>query len=246
MAARWNRLYILVALLLALSCSSSANHLGEGNRTAVLRPRTGDPTGVNTDEDYNNFEEEDDMPPTPPPVPSQDSSPVYCDYNPCLDQHPPCAELAAVSSCRCPGLSGPQEVPEPPFLQQVVQQGSEVAVHWCAPASTVSRYQVVVDGGKPQVFDWLSRKAMLKDVVAGAVVCVEAVNGAGVSSRTQVSCKPYEPQSSTSLALKAGLIGAGLGLLLLLSLVALLLWRHKGQRKSQGTSSSHPAEGVPL
>ncbi|KAG7484742.1 hypothetical protein MATL_G00053370 [Megalops atlanticus] len=246
MAARWNQLYILVALLLALSSSCSANHLGKGNHTAVLRPRIVDPSGLDMDEDYEKFDEEDDLRPSPPPVPSQESSPVNCDYDQCLDQQPPCAELAAVSGCRCPGLSGPQEVPEAPFLQQVAQQGSEVAVHWCAPPSTVSRYRVVVDGWEPLVFGGLSRKAMLSGVEAGAVVCVEAVNAAGVSSRTEMSCKPYQPQSGTSLALKAGLIGAGLGLLLLLSLVALLLWRHKARGKSLGAGSSHPAEGVPL
>ncbi|KAJ8348190.1 hypothetical protein SKAU_G00267790 [Synaphobranchus kaupii] len=246
MAAKRTQPYVIVPFILVLSSSYAEKHLtgGNGTKTLIL-PRTLEGVGLNPDEDYNSYEE-DTWLPTKPSLPPNLGKPQRCDYDRCRDQERPCVELSAASGCQCPGLSGPQEVPEAPYLKEVSQQGSDAVVKWCAPASTVSHYQIVVKDREPLVFMGLSRMGVLKDLEAGATVCVEAVNAAGVSSPVQYSCMTYEPESDGSLALKAGLIGGALGLLLLLSLVIFLLWRRKVCGKSGGRSSSHTTDEASL
>ncbi|XP_061092258.1 LRRN4 C-terminal-like protein [Conger conger] len=201
--------------------------------------------------DYDYKDEEDENKPTSIAQP-QDQTPKLiprpCDYNPCQDQQVPCAQLAALSDCLCPGVTGPQELPEAPSLGKIVQEGSETVVTWCAPHSSVSSYRVVVDGGEPLVFGERLRRAVLGGLAAGARVCVEAVNDAGTSTPSPQSCKEYEPPGDEGLSLRAGIIGGGLGFILLLSLSALLLWKFNSCRKpgsdSEGLGNlSYSSEG---
>ncbi|KAJ8266424.1 hypothetical protein GJAV_G00130260 [Gymnothorax javanicus] len=234
MAAKTTQPYIILPLVLALSSVYAEKHRLEGNGTKTrIRPRTFEGLGLNPDEDYSVY---DDPTPQPPDIstPPMNGKPQRCDYDPCRDQQQPCVELLAISGCQCPGLSGPHQLPEAPFLKQIVQQGTEVVVEWCAPSSTVSYYQVEVEGKEPLMFTGVSRRAVLKDLKVGERVCVKAGNNAGVSSPQQHSCTRYQPESDGNLALKAGLIGGAVGFLLLLSLVIFLLWRKKACRKSRG------------
>ncbi|XP_061105280.1 LRRN4 C-terminal-like protein [Conger conger] len=243
MASRRAPPYVMVPFILALSSSYAEKHLPEGNATKTLIiPQTFGELGVNPDEDYDRLED-----PTPQPTnQSKVRKSQHCAYDRCRDQQQPCVELSAATGCQCPGLTGPGVIPEAPYLKDMIQQGSKVEVQWCAPSSTVSTYQVVVKGQEPVVFTGLSRKAVLEGLEAGAEVCVEAVNAAGVSGPGPHSCMTYQPESGGSLSLKAGLIGGALGFLLLCSLAVFLLWRRKACGKSGGRSVSHTTDGSAL
>lgn len=196
-------------------------------------------------DDYSVLEE----PITDPPSSSTSEVPeLYpCDYDMCVEQQKTCKKFAEVTPCLCPGLSPQDNPPSPPDLKHITQQDDKgVVVHWCAPTSTVTHYIVSVKGKDKaidreiKVEEW-ERATVLRDVAAGALVCVKAVNLAGVSTENGQSCATFEPQHSDSgLALKLGIIGGVVGLIVLL-ILALLLWRHKTWRKS---TARNEEEGV--
>ncbi|XP_031176287.1 leucine-rich repeat neuronal protein 4 [Sander lucioperca] len=157
-----------------------------------------------------------------------------CKYNPCLESQTPCADLAASSGCTCRGSTLHNQLPLAPELKSVSWNGSEVVLQWCAPYSYVTGYKVTVVGEDKQMFGKDRRSGGVGDVDTIAEVCVVAVNDVGNSTP---SCLTYQP-SDRSLPLKAGLIGGALGFLLLL-LLAVLLWRHKRQRKQEASISMH-------
>lgn len=157
-----------------------------------------------------------------------------CDYNPCLENQTPCTDLAASTGCLCPGFTLHTEIPEAPDLKTVSWNGSEVVVHWCAPLSYITAYLVTVGEQERRRFREDQRRGAVGDIDHIAEVCVVAVNDAG---RSKPSCTMYHPRDH-SLPLKAGLIGGALGFLLLL-LLAVLLWRHKRQRKQEASMSMH-------
>lgn len=157
-----------------------------------------------------------------------------CDYDPCLEGQISCFELAASSNCLCPGFTLNNMPPEAPKLSSVSWNGSEVVLQWCTPYSFVTAYVVTVGGQERQKFEEDRRSGGVGEVGNIAEVCVVAVNDAGAS---EGSCMMYHPRDN-SLPLTAGLIGGALGFLLLL-LLAVLLWRHKRQRKQEATISMH-------
>lgn len=159
---------------------------------------------------------------------------VRCDYSPCSEHQTPCAELAAATGCLCPGFTLHNVAPGEPDLRSVSWNRSEVVVRWCAPYSFVTKYVVTVGGQDRKTFGKEQRSGSLGDIDNIAKVCVIAVNEAGNSPE---SCMMYQP-TDNSLPLKAGLIGGALGFLLLL-LLAVLLWRHKRQRKQEASISMH-------
>ncbi|XP_015238332.1 PREDICTED: LRRN4 C-terminal-like protein [Cyprinodon variegatus] len=159
-------------------------------------------------------------------VPTNTGIPKRCDYNPCREKQPRCEELAASSGCLCQGSTLPDQRPDPPKLQSVSWNGSEVVVQWCAPNSFITAYFVTV-GGEKKMFEEDHRSAVLGQIDHKAEVCVVAANEAGESNK---SCMEYQP-SSSSLPLTAGLIGGALGLLLLILLVVLLCRRRRQKRK---------------
>ncbi|KAJ3587509.1 hypothetical protein NHX12_011106 [Muraenolepis orangiensis] len=168
-----------------------------------------------------------------------------CQYDPCQEDQPPCADLSARSGCLCPGLSGAQQTPHPPRLQGLLPpsgdgEGSEV--RWCAPSSVVSGYRVVVEGdrGTALEFGAQARGGRVGPLEAGAQVCVEAVNKAGHSAASESSCTHYQPPALLSSSVKAGLIGGGVALLLLVVIAMMILWRWRARRKTTEGS----AEGL--
>ncbi|XP_018548160.1 LRRN4 C-terminal-like protein [Lates calcarifer] len=160
--------------------------------------------------------------------------PKKCNYNPCLEGQISCRDLAAATSCSCPGSTLHDVVPDAPFLRSVSWNGSDVVLQWCAPNSYVTHYIVTVGGHEWQQFGKDRRNVALGDIDHIAQVCVVAANDRGNSEE---SCKMYYPRDN-SLPLKAGLIGGALGFLLLL-LLAVLLWRCKRQRKQEASISMH-------
>ncbi|XP_020321770.1 leucine-rich repeat neuronal protein 4 [Oncorhynchus kisutch] len=222
---------LTLALLNGYSSFAAPSDVSGTNHTATfpLRPhgRMYEMLALSSNDDYDlNW---DTTP--PPPTPSRGTNPQSCDYNPCRELQTPCAQLAASSGCLCPGVSGPHVAPEPPDLKRLSMEGPGVVVQWCAPLSVVTHYEVVVGTLEPLVFGEDKRSGVVGKVGQGVEVCVVAVNDAGVSERQRRSCTMYQPPGDSSLALKAGLIGGALGLLLLLSL-AVLLWRYRARRKA--------------
>lgn len=216
---------LILPPLVAPSTSSPWNH---------SRPSNGD--------DYND-DYDSETPPTAKPV---DPVAKRCEYNLCQDQLPTCQEIAASLGCSCPGMSGPSDLPDPPTLRKLSQEGSRgVVVYWCAPASTVTHYVVRVKEREVELnADKRRRQMELGEIAAGTEVCVQAVNRAGVSDRAKHSCTRFEPQSSESvLALKLGIIG-GVVTLIVLLVLALLLWRLRIRRKTLTRTENGGAEGM--
>ncbi|KAI4891552.1 hypothetical protein NFI96_034003 [Prochilodus magdalenae] len=194
-------------------------------------------------EDYNNLDYET--------TPSPSTNPVHpmverCKYDLCRDQQPSCQQLAITMGCSCPGMSGLHELPAAPHLRRLSRDGSgRVVVHWCAPASMVSHYLVQVAGQKEERLANESRRQMdLGKLEVGTEVCVLAVNMAGTSAKEKHSCAQFQLDTSeSSLALRLGLIGGVVALLVVLAL-ALLLWRLRRRRKTLARTDAGGAEGV--
>lgn len=195
------------------------------------------PRGYTTDDSLLSVEDYDPdrIETTDAPIRSNTLPPLWgkrCNYDPCLESQISCSVLKAKTGCLCPGFTTQREAPEEPNLKSVSWNGSEVVVHWCEPYSYVTVYIVRVAGKERQRFGKDRRAGGLGDIEEVSEVCVAAVNDVAESKE---SCMMYRPRDR-SLPLKAGLIGGALGLLLLL-LLAVLLWRHKRQRKQQASIS---------
>ncbi|CAG5874621.1 unnamed protein product [Menidia menidia] len=148
-----------------------------------------------------------------------------CDYHPCRESQTPCADLAEISHCLCPGFTLHNEAPRAPDLKSVSWNGSDVVAKWCEPHSYVSFYIVTVGGEDRQTFTRDQRNGGVGEIDHISQVCVVAVNDAG---KSDPSCLMYKPADKRPLT--AGLIGGALGFLLLLVL-ALTVWRCRRQRK---------------
>ncbi|XP_062379905.1 LRRN4 C-terminal-like protein [Sardina pilchardus] len=162
-----------------------------------------------------------------------------CDYDLCVAQEESCQDIAAKLGCLCPGITPQTEPPLAPQVKGVSPaESGQVTVHWCAPFSFVSQYRVTVEGKEGQsVFEGMSRNVTLAGLKVGQRVCVQAVNSAGMSSLSEESCSTYHrPESQASTPLLAGVIAGGLGFILLLTVMALILWRRKACCKG-GTDS---------
>lgn len=212
--------------------------------TSGLTGKPQDPSGSSTKdlwpstEDYNNLEEEV-TPIAPIGVSQQGGIPQRCNYDPCREGQVSCAALAAANKCLCPGSTLHNVPPEAPSLKSVAWNGSQVVIKWCAPNSFVESYRVTVGGQERQTFEKGQRSGTVGDLDHIAKVCVIAVNDSGASDE---SCLMYHPRD-TSVALKAGLIGGALGFLLLV-LLAVLLWRHRRQRKQEASISMQDTAGA--
>lgn len=204
--------------------------------------------GLDSDDDY-----EDDYADkyTPPPeVVASMRTPLLhreihpCQYNPCLENQEPCAHLAAETGCLCPGMSGANDPPHAPRIETLlpVSEGEnrgKVEVHWCAPPSVVSSYRVVVEGSGDDALEFgdALRRGLVGSLEVGSKVCVEAVNKAGHSTPSEFSCKRYEAPEISDHQLLAWVIGGGVGLLLLIVIAAVILWKLKICRKTKRDSA---------
>lgn len=221
----------LILCLLLIGGSSSLPTTSDENPIRPLNPN-GFPE--ESDDDYD--PDATSMVPSVTLLPSNGKS-KRCDYDPCLESQISCFDLAASTGCLCKGFPLHNVAPEAPELKSVSWNGSEVVIRWCAPSSFVTQYVVTVGGKERQRFEKHQRSSGLGVVENVAQVCVVAVNDEGSSEE---SCTMYQPRDS-SLPLKAGLIGGALGFLLLL-LLAVLLWRHRRQRKQEASISMHDTE----
>ncbi|XP_033830316.1 leucine-rich repeat neuronal protein 4 [Periophthalmus magnuspinnatus] len=152
-----------------------------------------------------------------------------CKHNPCLEDQPSCAVLSQQTACLCPGLSGASEPPHAPWIHSLlpVKEGPDrgkIEIQWCAPSSVVSGYRVIIEGGteQPQEFNDSKRRGLVGYLEVGTKVCVEAVNRAGHSSRSEFSCKRYEAPTSSDHRLMVGIL-AGAVLLFLLLIIGVVI-----------------------
>ncbi|ROL40668.1 Leucine-rich repeat neuronal protein 4 [Anabarilius grahami] len=220
---------LLLINFLDLSSSSSSQN--------ATRPRS---YSGETD-DYSVLEDTSTEPPGSSSTTSEDTEHNFCDYSMCVEHQQTCAELATATGCFCPGLERVLP-PSPPTLSYLTQKDDKgVLVHWCAPTSIVTHYKVLVkdkDRVREIPVEEKKRTTVLRDVAAGALVCVVAVNKIGVSAENKQSCATFKPQHPDSgLALKLGIIGGAVGLIVLL-ILALLLWRHKKRRESSARTET--------
>ncbi|XP_006870480.1 PREDICTED: leucine-rich repeat neuronal protein 4 [Chrysochloris asiatica] len=170
-------------------------------------------------------------------TPHQD---ITCDYHPCKHLQTPCVELQRRSSCRCPGLSGEDTVPDPPKFQGVSEVTETSAiVHWCAPNSVVHEYQIHYHPeGQAETTEAVgqvhatSRQLHLLGLTPATTyhVCVLATNSAGLSLRRALGwrrpCANFTTRPSSSLLLAA--LGTCSCVLLLSTLVlAACLYRRR-------------------
>nr|XP_055055731.1 LRRN4 C-terminal-like protein [Misgurnus anguillicaudatus] len=223
--------HVLILLIINL-----LNHFLVTSSRNGTRPRFRSSGG--TTEDYDDLEDISTEPPRISPTEYEDREENRCQYDSCVEQQETCINLQTATGCFCPGLSSFQTPPSPPKeLKLSEEDGKGVVVHWCAPDTIVTHYIIKVEGKdkvmeKNFTVDEKKRMAVLGDVAVGMHVCVEAVNFALARGNNSQSCMQFEPQTSDSgLALKLGIIGGVVGLLVVLSL-ALLLCRHKKLQKS--------------
>ncbi|XP_056147230.1 leucine-rich repeat neuronal protein 4 [Lampris incognitus] len=203
---------------------------------------------VGDDDDYDDDYSDGHSSPTSA-SPSKNHTPLLqdrkpCHYDSCEENHGPCEHLSAQTGCLCPGLSGDDIPPHPPRLKGLVpvsdgDSKEKVEIQWCAPSSVVSGYRVMVEGhsGGPLQFGEASRRGTVESLEVGAKVCVEAVNKAGHSMRSDFSCLRYNPSKSSRLELSAGVIAGGVAFLLLLFIAAFILWKRKMCQKATSDSA---------
>ncbi|XP_073677095.1 LRRN4 C-terminal-like protein [Garra rufa] len=187
---------------------------------------------IEVEDDYDDESSKTTLSPQPPGVTTSRVIRRPCDYDPCVVQTTPCDQLSAQTGCLCPGLTGPEERPEAPELREVKLDGSgDVFVHWCAPRSNVTYYEVTLSGGNKQmVFGENVRNRAIPGLKVGETVCVAAGNKAGLSEK---SCARYELAEHDQAYLSAGIIAGSAGFLLLLLVLAIVLWKRRTCRKGR-------------
>lgn len=205
-------------------------------------------TGLDIGSDYGDDDYSED-PSAPPKVLTPVKTTLLrhgtqpCQYDSCLENQEPCAQLSANTGCLCPGVSGADVPPHSPRIKalQPISTGEDrgkVEVQWCAPFSVVSAYKVVIQGSKGDTLEFqaASRRGLVGSLDAGTKVCVEAVNKAGQSITSDFSCMRYDPPESTDHDLLVGAI-VGVALLLLLIVVFVILWKYRLCQRAKRNSA---------
>lgn len=238
----------LAVLLLFLNASPLLNsHLfthAASTSPPVTRPRIIFMTASDNDDDY------DENHSSPPEVLSSIKTTIlqrklqFCQYNPCLENQEPCAQISARTGCLCPGISGADVPPHAPRINALrpISEGEDrgkVEITWCAPSSVVSKYRVVIQGSEKDALEFkaFSRRGLVGSLEAGDKVCVEAVNSAGNNIPSDFSCERYDPPDSSDHKLLAGVIGGGVALLLILIIAAVILWKYQICQKAKRDSA---------
>lgn len=198
-------------------------------------------TGVDIESEYDNYDDHSSPPEEVFPAKTTvlRRSREFCEYNPCLENQQPCAQISSRTGCVCPGVSGAHQLPHAPRLKEffTIAEGDHkgsIEVHWCAPLSVVSKYRVVVEKrDRPTLeFSHVSRRGLVGSLEPGDKVCVEAVNNAGSSSPSEYSCSRYDNDAHVSDSkLLIGLIAGGVALLVLLIVVPVILVKYKACKK---------------
>ncbi|NXF51433.1 LRRN4 protein, partial [Oceanites oceanicus] len=155
-----------------------------------------------------------------------------CDYNPCRHLQKPCSELQSASQCLCPGMSGEDEVPDPPSLREVSEvTDSSVQIRWCAPNSVVHTYELMLhaQGNEDRQFVLdniysTARQYTLYNLLPYTTyhICVTALNKAGSSQTASQgipgnSCTRFKTKPSYKYVFAA--LSAASGLFLISTII---------------------------
>ncbi|XP_004646796.1 LRRN4 C-terminal-like protein [Octodon degus] len=179
--------------------------------------------------------------------------PVPCDYDRCRHLQVPCEELqqAGPVACLCPGLSSLAQPPTPPRLGEVrvMAEDGHATVHWCAPASPVHHYQLLLWEGtgapyRGPLLNTTMRRAELGGLRPGStyVLCVVAINEAGESPAPGLGAEDpdtaafptFGPCGRFSVPPRPGTLvhtAIGVGTALVLLGCAALVWRFHLHRR---------------
>ncbi|KAK6489692.1 leucine-rich repeat neuronal protein 4-like [Huso huso] len=157
---------------------------------------------------------------------------VPCDYDPCRDRQMPCLDLQKLHKCLCPGMSTAATRPNPPTLKAAAEiTYTSANIHWCAPYSTVSEYQLKVEREDRLVHlnDHIHetfRRFTLYGLPAGTthLVCVAAKNKAGTSEDV---CTTFKTEHDYTIFMYAFATATGLLLLVVIILAVCLYKRSK-------------------
>uniref|UniRef100_A0A8C8VI59 LRRN4 C-terminal like n=1 Tax=Pelusios castaneus TaxID=367368 RepID=A0A8C8VI59_9SAUR len=202
-------------------------------RSSFASPTPWDDSGM----DYYSYEDPSMTDTTEIPG-SQHPPHQLCDYHHCRHLQPACTELSRETGCMCPGVTGPDVPPEPPQLGAVHVTEFGATLHWCAPSSTVSEYQLMyqADGGPPTVgpvFNSTFRMGVLGELHPSTsyLVCIMAANQAGTSPTDNGSRAHGPCRNIRTLApqLPYAYVAAGVAAMLVLVVVIALAW-HFGLR----------------
>ncbi|KAM4722461.1 LRRN4 C-terminal-like protein [Rhinophrynus dorsalis] len=198
--------------------------------------------------DYDDDNSEEKTITTPPQAPLGP-----CPYDRCKHLEPECDEIQrkAGGNCLCPGLTGPNVLPDSPRLGQVVAGDRVASVSWCSPMSTVQGYIVMY--GTPEgplergpilnaTYRFYSIEGLLPNTPYK--LCVVAFNDAGESTVTTAEedesggwergiPRPCGVIRTSGSQWSHIYLGVGVSLAILTGIVGLavlgyLLWRRKG------------------
>ncbi|XP_066561851.1 leucine-rich repeat neuronal protein 4 [Amia ocellicauda] len=168
----------------------------------------------------------------------KDADHTLCDYDRCRHLQMPCAELARIHNCLCPGLSADTAQPDPPKIagvSEITQTSAQVS--WCSPTSVVSQYQLKIEQeGEKQEIDNIDpsfRIYTIDKLLAGKTysICVKAKNTVGAS---QDSCTKFTTHSNNMVYIYA-LAAASALLLLIVCVLSICLYKQ----------CRHPSLGTP-
>ncbi|XP_041106486.1 leucine-rich repeat neuronal protein 4-like isoform X2 [Polyodon spathula] len=157
---------------------------------------------------------------------------VTCDYDPCRDLQIPCLDLQKLHKCLCPGMSTAAIRPNPPMLKEASEiTYTSANIHWCAPYSAVSEYQLKVEreDGLVHLNDHIHetfRRFTVYGLPAGTThsVCVAAKNKAGTSDEV---CTTFKTEHDYTIFMYAFATATGLLLLVAIVLAVCLYKRSK-------------------
>ncbi|XP_063774661.1 leucine-rich repeat neuronal protein 4 [Pseudophryne corroboree] len=159
-----------------------------------------------------------------------------CDYNPCRHLQVPCMELQQLEPCLCPGLSGEDTLPDPPYLDEVLEiTDTSVQIRWCAPNSIVKNYQLVYqpEGGRNESVNNIyvtMRQYTLHRLAPYTTykVCVVGTNKKGnsvlLNTSSRSPCAEFKTKPSTILIIA---ILSALGGLFLVIITVLSVYLYK-------------------
>ncbi|XP_075060104.1 leucine-rich repeat neuronal protein 4 [Mixophyes fleayi] len=202
-------------------------------------------SGQSMPENDNSNEEQSEIPREYPEYDEEETQPKSmtesiamkaCDYDHCRHLQIACFELQQLEPCLCPGLSGEDTLPDPPYLQEASEiTETSAQIRWCSSNSIVDKYQLVYqpEGGKNETVNNIyvtMRQYTLYNLAPYTTykVCVVGYNKKGPSDSVNTSlrspCAEFKTKPSNILILS---ILSALGGLFLVIITVLSVYLYK-------------------
>ncbi|XP_073515604.1 LRRN4 C-terminal-like protein [Phyllobates terribilis] len=206
-----------------------------------------------SEEEYDYGDEETTVAPTSP------LTKLSCQYDGCKHLEPTCEEIQwhAGGKCLCPGIDGPEMIPDSPPVREVLLGETQMTINWCSPSSTVRGYRVLygkqggsLEKGPDLNSSFRSYTIDHLDPAYPYTVCVVAFNEAGESQAQEEDDRPAGsrpgPCRTVQTTMQSLYIGIGIGLAALAGLSIILgfcLWTRKRNRTKREANLEE--SGVP-